>query len=261
MMQRSKDLVSDLRVAAIAPAVVGHAIAFGILMSVMPSVEKDPVQPVAVEFVLVEPELAVWPVPPEPVPSAENEPDQAGTASESDPRLGEPEGGAIEQAAIPEDAPFQAFEGVDVAEATVPGQVNDPREALQSGLMGDGGDQLRAIRVALRRQACRKLTEKPDPTCPPVDPFIERMEIAALRNAPPLLRPTARVFAGGAIVPTTVRSETSFLQVDLPAGMDASLFALPSQPGAYSVWHIRNGQAPLWHYALEQDLAELSTVN
>ncbi len=256
MMDRGGDIVKDLRWAAIAPAVVAHVIALAVILSISPEKTTVIQDPIPVEIVLLDeplPELHV----PETDTAALEDPDRAGLSSTPDPLLGRPEGGEIEQAEIVEDLPFEAMSGTDVAENTVPRSSVSPQNAAQYGLLGEGGDQLTAIRMALRRHACQRLVERRDPTCPAEDPFVRHLRLAELRNTPNLIQASAAVVGPESYFDRFLARNQAD-PINLPAGMDISLFADAMLPGAYDVQRIRDGLRPSWQTAYERDLAAVT---
>ncbi|MEM9225073.1 MAG: hypothetical protein AAGA24_01075 [Pseudomonadota bacterium] len=187
-MDRKLSTATDLRYAAIAPAIVGHGVVFAVFMSMAPADGPESFSPQPIEIVAYDPAVFAFERPAEIDLQAPPRPEQAGLSADLDPRLGQDDGGAIEQAAIAPDAPFEAFSGSDAAETLVPSAVSAPQDAAEVGRLGEGGDRLAAIRLALRYQACQRLTEKRDPTCPAEDALVAHLRVEALRDAPRLQR-------------------------------------------------------------------------
>lgn len=241
-MVRGGDAIKDMRLAAIAPAVLIHAIAAGIFLSLSPDPLESETLPPPVEFVVADIAFVDELPAPEPETPEALEQDRAGNVNAPDPRLGRTEGGELEQAAIVNEQNFDALgESVD-------GEIGSSaleREAAQAGRLGEGGDRIVAVQMALRRHACRKLTEYRDPTCPKEDPFEKKLMLASLRNAPPVVAFDQRELQPGSIVEQMMAANAA-PETNLPFGMTEALFNEPMAPGAYDAQRIQNGQAPLW---------------
>ena len=229
-MDAIKQNREDMRWAALAPAIVGHGVLLAVLFAIpmvndpgMPTPERVEFlpDPQVIDVVFYEPETFT------------SIPEEAGLEISPDPRLGTPEGGIQTQPAVAEDIPFSvaaADQGVESQLVSAEKAVE--QEATEIGRLGDGGDALSALRIALRRQSCQRLVEHPDPTCPTDDPFLVQARLEAVRTARPLRRTDAAPITSDRMAQTYLAQATSS-QPQSFAGIEHSVFMQQLSAGAF----------------------------
>ncbi len=242
-------LITQYRIpVAIAVAGLGHAAVAAIVLAL-------PLQVVADRVAVLPVELVILPPPePEPAPEPELQPEDipdSDTSSAPEPDLA-PGAQAPGPDPVAVDISFVSLSDErDVEERVVPPRSSGSNQVRDDG--GEAAEMTRGVRMALRRVGCRKLVEKPDPTCPKGDPFYEKEQILALRNAPPVRRIGVGPPRPGNYAEAFLARNSGWPPKML-GGEDNSSFIDPMQQGAYNAQRIRSGKTPIWDRDLQRDL-------
>ncbi|MCF6329155.1 MAG: hypothetical protein L3J02_05080 [Henriciella sp.] len=240
-------LVTQYRIpVTITAAGLGHVAVAGLVLALPTPVMSDTVVVLPVELVILPP--------PEPKPEPELQPEDVPDSDR--PSAPEPELAPGVQAQGPDpaasDTPFVSLSDErEVEERVVPPRSSGSNQMQEEG--GKAAEMARGVRVALRRVACRKLVEKPDPTCPKGDPFYEKEQVLALRNTPPVRRIGVGPPRPGSYAEAFLARNSGWPPKML-GGEDNSIFIDPMQQGAYNAQRIRNGKTPIWSPDLQRDL-------
>ncbi len=242
-------LITQYRIpVAIAVAGLGHAVVAATVLALPMPVVVDRVAVLPVELVILPP--------PERAPESELQPDDipdGDTASAPEPELA-PGVQAPGPDPAASDIPFVSLSDErDVEERVVPPRTSGSNQTQDEG--GEAAEMRRGVQMALRRVGCRKLVEKPDPTCPKGDPFYEKEQILALRNMPPVRRIGVGPPRPGNYAEAFLARNSGWPPKML-GGEDNSIFIDPMQQGAYNAQRIRNGKTPIWDRDLQRDLEQ-----
>ena len=244
-------LITQYRIpVAIAVAGLGHAAVAAFVLALPVPVVVDTVAVLPVELVILPPP------PPEPEPKPEASPEEI--PDRETPAAPVPDLAPGRQAPGPDPAapptPFVSLSDErDPEERIVPPRSAGSNQAQDEG--GEAAETAKGVQMALRRVACRKLVEVPDPTCPKGDPFYEKEQIMTLRNAPPMRRTGVGPPRPGNYVEAFLERNKGW-QPTMLGGEDNSLFIDPLRKGAYNAQRIRRGEAPIWDSDLQRDLEQ-----